>query len=68
MKKNLLKLLRGEKTQNEMANIYGVSQQTWYSWEIGRTVPNNETMLKMEKDFAIPMEVIFFNSFNYKSK
>ncbi len=68
MKKNLLKLLRGEKTQNEMANIYGVSQQTWYSWEIGRTVPNNETMLKMEKDFAIPMEVIFFNSFNYKNK
>lgn len=68
MKKNLLKLLRGEKTQNEMANIYGVSQQTWYSWEIGRTVPNNETMLKMEKDFAIPMEVIFFYSFNYKNK
>lgn len=68
MKKNLLKLLRGKKTQNEMANIYGVSQQTWYSWEIGRTVPNNETMLKMEKDFAIPMEVIFFNSFNYKNK
>lgn len=68
MKRNLLKLLRGNKTQNEMANIYGVTQQTWFSWETGRTVPNNETMLKMEKDFSIPMEVIFFDSFNYKIK
>ena len=68
MKRNLLKLLRGDKTQNEMANIYGVTQQTWFSWETGRTVPNNETRLKMEKDFSIPMEVIFFDSFNYKIK
>ena len=68
MKRNLLKLLRGDKTQNEMANIYGVTQQTWFSWETGRTVPNNETMLKMEEDFSIPMEVIFFDSFNYKIK
>lgn len=68
MKRNLLKLLRGDKTQNEMANIYGVTQQTWFSWETGRTVPNNETMLKMEKDFSIPMEVIFFDFFNYKIK
>mgnify|MGYP003595565165 CR=1 FL=1 len=68
MKKNLLQLLRGEKSQNEMASIYGVTQQTWYSWESGRTVPNNEIMLKMEIEFSIPMEVIFFASFNYKMK
>ena len=68
MKKNLLQLLRGEKSQNEMASIDGVTQQTWYSWESGRTVPNNEIMLKMEIEFSIPMEVIFFASFNYKMK
>lgn len=68
MKKNLLQLLRGEKSQSEIAKNYGVTQQTWYSWESGRTVPSNEIMLKMEIDFSIPMEVIFFSSFNYKTK
>lgn len=68
MKKNLLQVLRGENSQADMASVYGVTQQTWYSWESGRTVPNNEIMLRMENDFAIPMEVIFFASFNYKMK
>ena len=68
MRKNLLQLLRGSASQNEMASKYGVIQQTWYSWESGRTVPSNEVMLKMERDFGIPMEVIFFDSFNYKTK
>ena len=66
--KNLLKLLRGDNSQESMAKQYGVTQQTWYSWASGRTTPNNETMLKMEKSFSIPMEVIFFDSFNYKMK
>ena len=68
MKKNLLQLLRGNNSQAEMATIYGVTQQAWCSWESGRTVPSNEIMLRMENDFSIPMEVIFFTSFNYKVK
>ena len=68
MEKNLLHLLRGEVSQEKMAQKYGVKQQTWYSWESGRTIPSNETMLQMEHDFAIPMEVIFFDAFNYKTK
>lgn len=66
MKKNLLKKLRGQKSQAEMAKEYKVSQQGWQSWETGRTVPNNATMLQMEKNFNVPMEVIFFDSFNYQ--
>ena len=66
MKKNLLKELRGTKSQSEMAREYNVSQQCWQSWEIGRTVPDNATMLQIEKNFNVPMEVIFFDSFNYK--
>ncbi len=67
MKKNLLKDLRGTKTQSEMAKEYNVSQQCWQSWEIGRTLPDNATMLQMEKNFNVPMEFIFFDSFNYKT-
>ena len=66
MKKNLLKDLRDKNTQAEMAEKFGVSQQGWQSWEIGRTVPDNATMLQMENYFNVPMEVIFFDSFNYK--
>lgn len=64
--KNLLRLLRGDKTQAEIAALYGVPQQTWYSWESGRTAPSGDVMLKLERDFSIPMEVIFFTEFNYK--
>ena len=66
MEKNLLRLLRGEVSQEKMAQKYGVTQQAWYFWESGRNTPSNEIMLQMERDFSIPMEVIFFNSFNYK--
>lgn len=66
MKKNLLKALRGDKSQAEIAKEYKISQQCWQSWEIGRTLPDNATMLQMEKNFNVPMEVIFFDSFNYK--
>ena len=68
MKKNLLKDLRDKNTQAEMAEKFGVSQQGWQSWEIGRTVPDNATMLQMENYFNVPMEVIFFDSFNYFMK
>ena len=61
MKKNLLKLLRGDRSQSEIAKEYEVSQQCWQSWEAGRTIPPNTTMLKMEKDFDIPMEAIFLS-------
>lgn len=66
MKKNLLEMIRAGKPQPEMAKKYNVSQQTWSSWETGRTLPDLKIMLQMENDFMLPMEVIFFNSFNYK--
>ena len=64
MKKNLLKSLRGTLSQANIAKKYNVSQQCWQSWETGRTIPPNSTMLKMERDFKVPMEDIFFDSFN----
>ena len=68
MVENLLTLLRGSTPQSDMAKKYGVSQQTWSSWEQGRTCPNLDIMLQMQKDFGIPLEVIFFDKSNYKTK
>ncbi len=68
MEKNLLRLLRGSKSQKEMADKYRVTQQGWSKWENGDTVPDNQVMLTMEREYKIPMEVIFFEAFNYKMK
>ena len=65
---NLLTLLRGNISQIEMAKKYRVSQQTWSSWEKGRTTPELSIMLDMENEYGIPMEVIFFTESNYKIK
>lgn len=68
MSKNLLSTIRQDKTQAEIAAVYGVSQQAWSSWESGRTVPDLNIMLQMEQSTGIPMEEIFFEAFNYKMK
>ncbi len=68
MEKNLLKKLRGTQRQADIAKKYNVSQQGWQSWETGRTLPPNAVMLKMENDFKVPMEMIFFDSFNFKGE
>lgn len=59
MSKNLLSTIRQDKTQAEIAAVYGVSQQAWSSWESGRTVPDLNIMLQMEQSTGIPMEEIF---------
>ena len=68
MVNNLLSLLRGTNSQSDMAEKYGVSQQTWSSWEKGRTCPELSIMLQIQQEFGIPLEVIFFEESNYKMK
>ena len=65
---NLLSLLRGQKSQHEMAKKFGVSHHRKKKREKGRTVPNAKVLLEMERIFKIPMEVIFYKNFNYKIK
>lgn len=63
---NLLKELRAEKSQAEMAKLFNISQQAWSSWESGRTVPKPGVMQMMEDIFGKRKEEIFFKEFNYK--
>lgn len=55
---------RGDRTQAEMADKYGVTQQAWSMWERGEITPSLPTMKRLENDIGIPMEVIFFDAFN----
>ena len=59
MKRTKLIAFRGERTQQDMAKHYGVSQQSWSLWEKGESAPNVVTMKKLEKDSGVPMESLF---------
>ena len=63
MKREMLVNFRGKRSQTEMANIYGVSQQAWSKWERGENTPTLLTIKKLENDIGAPMEKIFFDLF-----
>ena len=52
---------RGNRSQIEMANIYGVSQQAWSKYENGTTKPELELMVKISNDMGEKIEDIFLN-------
>lgn len=62
--RDLLIKYRGKRTQKEMAEIYGVSQQTWALWELGKSAPKPHIMKQISVDSKKPMEKIFFDVFN----
>ena len=60
LRRNLLIKYRGERSQEEMGLLYGVTQQAWSRWEQGITSPRHDIMLRIEKDSGMKMEDIFF--------
>lgn len=66
MKRELLIKIRGGKNQTEMANKYGVSQQSWSYWENGLFAPPPYIMKQLELDSGIPMEELFSDVFYKK--
>lgn len=67
MRREHLVKFRGKRTQTEMADLYGVSQQAWSLWERGEKTPSILIMKKLETDIGVPMEEIFFDFFNNTS-
>lgn len=59
--KNSLKVQRAikELTQEELANLLGVSRQTVNSIEKNRYVPSTLLALKLSKIFEVPVNAIF---------
>ena len=60
MHRDTLKKLRGEKrlSQAELAEILKISQQTIASWEVGRTEPDNEMLVKIAKYFDVSVDYL----------
>ena len=62
MRDKLIKY-RGKRSQEEMAKMYGASQQAGSKYENGTAVPCPSIMLRIERDSGIKMEDIFFDKF-----
>lgn len=58
---------RGQRSQQEMAKLYGVTQQAWSGWETGTITPSVIFMKRLEIDSGVPMEDIFFDVFDKKN-
>ena len=50
---------RGERSQAEVAETYGVCQQAWSKYESGKAKPELELMLRIAKDANLSIEDIF---------
>lgn len=55
--------LRGDRTQKEMAAVYGTIQQSWFNWENGISRPRNyELMKRIANDAGCTVEELFYES------
>lgn len=53
--------LRGERTQSEIAKVYGTSQQNWFHWETGVSRPRDYSLMeRIAKDAKASVSEIFF--------
>lgn len=60
MTRRLLITFRGNRSQEEMAQLYGVTQQAWSLWEQGLRTPPYLTMKKIANDIGSSIDDIFF--------
>ena len=56
----LLKELRGEHTQDEIAKALGITKSSWAMYERGERVPRDEVKVKIAKFFGKSIEELFF--------
>lgn len=55
-----LRSLRGDNTQEAVAEAVGVTKSAWAMYERGERVPRDEIKIKIAKHFGVTVEEIFF--------
>ncbi len=56
----ILRKLRGNKTQEEIAKELGLTKSAWANYERGIRVPRDEVKIKIAKFFGKSVQEIFF--------
>ena len=58
---NRLRLLRGDKTIDEVANDVGISRSALNMYELGERIPRDTKKLQLAKYYGISIEELFFS-------
>lgn len=58
----ILKKLRGNKTQSEIAHEIGISKSAWAMYEQDCRTPRDEVKIKIADYFRVPVQEIFFKN------
>ena len=58
---DILRELRGEKTQEQMAIAIGVTKSSWAMYERGERIPRDEVKIKIASFFGKTVQEIFFS-------
>lgn len=58
-KTNLLREYRGARTMQEMAEKYGVTQQSWMRWEYGDAFPRVTKMARLAEDMKVTFNDLY---------
>lgn len=56
-----LRLLRGEMTQEEIANALKVTKSAWAMYERGERMPRDEVKMRIAKFFNKSVEELFYS-------
>ena len=54
--------LRGEKTQAEVANALGITQESISYYENGKRIPSDEVKIKLAEYYGTTVQAIFFET------
>lgn len=56
-----LRALRGDRTQQELANELGISSMAISQYEQGKRIPNDEIKIRIARFFGVTIDSIFFD-------
>lgn len=54
--------LRGERTQSEVANAIGITQEAMSYYENGKRIPSDEVKIKLAEYYGTSVQSIFFET------
>ena len=61
----ILRALRGERTQDEIANAIGITKSAWAMYERGERVPRDEVKIQIARYFGKTVQEVFFTSIEH---
>ena len=62
----ILRSLRADKTQEEIAKDIGITKSSWAMYERGERIPRDEVKVLIAQYFGVPVQDIFFKQFEHK--